>query len=165
MTNETHIQVVFKPQEFAEIKRLSQAQGVSMSTWVRGQVIGKRAPMVWGWWAPYHDRDTVKESRKVQRNAVASRVGTAQHPDFVLERIEQFPDGNSEFRLYEYSGLPYIYPAFQSTNFHTEGFDRGRIMLYGSHRMYKVINSIADVHANNQLRWLLAVDAEAPEKT
>ena len=164
MTNENAIQVVFKPEEAHNIKELARSQRISTSAYIRAQLLAKTAPVAYGWWAHYHDRDTVEESRKVQRNAGADRMAT-RPPDFLLERVGLFPDGTGDFRVYLPTNEMFILPFFKATEWYQEGFDRGRVMMAGSRRLMKVVSSFADARADAQMRWLLTPDTDVPDQS
>jgi hypothetical protein len=166
MTNEYAIQVVFKPEEAQNIRELARGQRISASAYIRSQLLAKAAPLAHGYWAHPFDKDTEIEARTLQRNDCIGRMHVrAQNPDFLLERVALFPDGTAEFRVYTATQELFVYPFFQSTEWHRQGFERGRIMIAGSHRLMKVISSVADYRASGQLRWLVAVDTVIPDQS
>jgi hypothetical protein len=164
MTNEHAIQVVFKPEEAHNIRELARGQRISASAFIRAQLLAKTAPLAPGWWAHPFDADDEIRARTLQRNDCIGRMRTHQH-DFLLERVGMFPDGTADYRVYTPTQELFIYPSFQATEWHRQGFERGRIMIAGSHRLMKVLTSIADARQSHQLRWLVAVDTIIPDQS
>jgi hypothetical protein len=162
MANESAIQVVFKPEEAAQIKAIAKGMHMSASAYIRAQVLSRSAPLVLGWWC--YPFDSGDKSKMLQRNTGVGRMAN-QHPDFILERVNQHPDGTAEYKVFHPTQEPLTYRYFQSTNWHTQGFDRGRVMLNGSHRLMVVISSVEDIRLGGQLRWTLAPDPELPDRS
>ena len=149
------LQVQFRPEEAARIRKNAEVMGMSTSAYIRQLVLSRLVVAAW-WSPPLDDMPVVSVRSTAQYNRAH------QPPRFLLELVRELGHGGAEYKVYDADGDPMTAEMLANhdwnDSFQHRDLRRGRIMLRGDDALWKIVRSVADENLGGQLRWILEVD-------
>lgn len=154
------LQVKFRAEEADRIRSQAEGLGLSHSAFIRSLVLQRI--MTKAWWARSFDGPDM-EVRATRSDGINKMY--TMPPDFILELAWEGEDGGGMYRVFDGTGAPLTVDGLRESDLIFRDLDRGRVMLRGSHTLWRVVRSLADENVGGQIMWLLAPDRRSdPDK-